>query len=274
MQRTVCQAVYSNKKPCTFYAKQGCGGFCRVHKKFEKASDVETERFLRMAEEQLYSSPDPSELPFPTTFVKQNLMNKIEGILKTVKETKQYRDKSKKVRFNLEWAFLLGEGTTSALGAKSFETPHNFKPGRGVCLTKVESRNLPSWKLQLWDLSKQLITLVDPDFASGEYIVNYSCMNKPEQYVKKHVDTDDISFQYAMGLGDYKNAALRIYGKDGEVIGDFDYNKKICKMDGRLPHELISDGFEGQRFCVIWFKCYDHRKSEPDPIFDTPCYVA
>ena len=204
---------------------------------------------------------------------KISLMDEIETILKTVKETKQYRDKTKKVNFNLEWAFLLGEGTTNALGATSFETPHNFKKGRGVCLTKVEKRSLPKWKLKLWKLSKQLITLIDPDFAAGEFVVNYSCMNKPEQYVKKHVDSDDVSHQYAMALGNYKNAALRLYDENDKVIGDFDYHKKVCKMDGRLPHELVSDGFEGERFCVIWFKSYDHRQTKADPIFKTPCYV-
>jgi hypothetical protein len=45
------------------------------------------------------------------------------------------------------------------------------------------------------------ISLVDPDFADGEFVVNYSCMTKPEQYVKKHVDSDDISHQYALALG-------------------------------------------------------------------------
>jgi hypothetical protein len=273
MSRPICQAFYkSNNKPCTFYAKPGCNGFCKMHKAFTPVSqkDVEIERFLNEAEKCLEVVPDPAP---PTSATRLMLMNKIEKILKTVKETKQYRDKTKKLRFNLEWAFLLGEGTTSALGAKSFETPHNFKPGRGVCVTKVESRKLPQWKKELWDLSKQLITLIDPDFAAGEYIVNYSCMNKPEQYVKKHVDADDISHQYALALGDYKNAALRLYNENDRVIGDFDYHRKVCKMDGRLPHELISDGFEGQRFCVIWFKSYDHRKTEADPIFDTPCYV-
>ena len=92
-------------------------------------------------------------------------------------------------------------------------------------------------------------------------------------HVKKHVDSDDVSHQYAMALGDYKNAALRLYDEHDQVIGDFDYHKKVCKMDGRLPHELVSDGFEGERFCVIWFKSYDHRQTEADPIFSTPCYV-
>ena len=212
-------------------------------------------------------------LPKAVSSERKVLMTEIEKILKTVKHNQQYRDKTKKVRFNLQWSFLLGEGTTSALGAKSFETPHNFKQGRGVCLTKVASRKLPKWKLELWDLSKQLITLIDPDFAQGEYIVNFSCMNKPEQYVKKHVDSDDISHQYALALGDYKNATLRLYDADDKVLGDFDYHRKVCKMDGRLPHELVSDGFEGERFCIVWFKTYDHRKTKADPIFNTPCYV-
>ena len=143
-----------------------------------------------------------------------------------------------------------------------------------MCLTKVQDRKLPKWKLNLWDLSNQLITLIDPDFAAGEYIVNYACMTKPEHYVKKHVDSEDISHQYAMALGDYKNAYLRLYDEEENVLGGFDYNRKVLKMDGRLPHELMSEGFEGQRFCVVWFKTYDHRKTQADPVFKTPCYVA
>ena len=204
---------------------------------------------------------------------KQELMTKIETILRNVKQTKQYRDKTKKVKFNLEWAFLMGHNI-SALGAKSFETPHNFKKGKGVCVKPVEERNIAKWKKELWTLSKELITLTDADFAAGEYVVNYSCMTKPEQYVKKHVDGDDISHQYALALGDYRGAHLRCYDEYDNVLGDFDYNRKICKMDGRLPHELVSDNFQGERFCVIWFKTYDHRKTEPDPIFREPCFVG
>ena len=114
----------------------------------------------------------------------ENLMNEIENILEKHPQTNQYRDGNKKVRFNLEWSMLLGH-TTNALGAKSFETPHNFKQGRGVYIKSVEERKIPKWKKELWSLSKELISLVDPDFADGEFVVNYSCMTKPEQYVKK-----------------------------------------------------------------------------------------
>ena len=207
-----------------------------------------------------------------TMMTSQNLMDQMESILHKVNLTKQYRDKTKKVKFNLQWAFLLGHNC-SALGAKSFETPHTFKKGKGVCITRVEDRNLPKWKLELWDLSKKLIKMIDPDFAEGEYVVNYSCMKSADQYVKKHVDADDISYQYALALGNYKGAKLRCYDNSNNVLGDFDYHRRICKMDGRLPHELITENFQGERFCVIWFKSYDHRKFEADPIFRQPCFV-
>ena len=203
---------------------------------------------------------------------KQDLMDKIETILRGVKQTKQYRDKTKKLKFNLEWAFLMGHNC-SALGAKSFETPHNFKKGKGVCVTQVEERNIAKWKKELWALSKELITMTDPDFAAGEYVVNFASMIKPEHYVKKHVDSEDISYQYALTLGHYRGAHLRCYDEQENVLGNFDYYRKVFKMDGRLPHEVITDNFQGERFTIVWFKTYDHRKTEPDPIFREPCFV-
>ena len=74
-------------------------------------------------------------------------------------------------------------------------------------------------------------------------------------------------------MGNYSGAYLRCYDEKENVLGDFDYNRKVCKMDGRLPHELIQDDFQGIRFCVIWFKLYDHRKAEPDPICRMPQYA-
>ena len=59
------------------------------------------------------------------------------------------------------------------------------------------------------------ICLIDPDFAAGEYIVNHSCMDSPEHYVKKCCDSDDISYQYALALGNYREnrAFLRCHLK-------------------------------------------------------------
>ena len=128
----------------------------------------------------------------------------------------------------------------------------------------------------LWASSRKLIELIDPDFAAGEYVVNYACMDSNEHYVKKHSDSDDIAPQYAMALGDYKEgtAFLRVYDNEDNPIGDYDYKNRIMKMDGRRAHELIvNDEFSGTRYCVIFFKSYDHRKSVCDPVMETPMYV-
>jgi len=203
----------------------------------------------------------------------QSLMNEIESMLANVKLNKQYRDKTKKIRFNLNWSFMLGN-TTGALGGGGMQTPHNMphKKGKGVCVSKVEDRKLPKWKQALWAVSKELISIIDKDFSEGEYVVNYAKMT-PGTYVKKHVDAEDISFQYAMALGDFKGAPLRCYDSNDQIIGDFYNRNKVLKVDGRLPHEVIMDDFQGTRYVVIWFKLYDYRKLVEDPILTTPCYV-
>ena len=90
------------------------------------------------------------EIPEP----KVEALTEIENILEKHPQTNQYRDGNKKVRFNLEWSMLLGH-TTNALGAKSFETPHNFKQGRGVYIKPVEERKIPKWKKELWGLCQR-----------------------------------------------------------------------------------------------------------------------
>ena len=206
-----CLGKLRNKKPC-HYKVNGCTRFCKLHSKQDRCNEQDLCEPVDDEEpcEPLKLPDSPLSLQSQTPEA-QLLMGKIEAILKTVHMRKQYRDTTKKVKFNLEWAFLLGN-TTNALGAGfgAFSTPHNIKKGRGVCITPVEDRKLPQWKKLLWSLSKQLMQLVDPDFVDGEYVVNYSCMTNPNHYVKKHTDSDDISFQYALTLGDYSGATLRM----------------------------------------------------------------
>ena len=204
----------------------------------------------------------------------QALMSQVEGILAGRKDsiTGQYRDKVTKTRFDLKWAFLLG-CSINALGASvnkkgvsSFKTPHNIpeKHGKGVCLIPVADKvSTPAWKIDLWAVCCTLIDLIDADFAQGEFAVNFSCMDSQYHHVMKHVDSDDISPQYAMALGTYptESAFLRVYGKDDEVVGDYEYKNRILLMDGRRAHELITtDAFSGSRYCVIFFKTYDHKE--------------
>ena len=204
----------------------------------------------------------------------QDLFKKLQSQLDKAYFKGQYRDDTKKERFSLDGSFLLGTGSTNALGATAFETPHKLnipsKKHRGVCLTPVLERRIPKWKQELYKTSVEIIKLVDPDFAEGEFLVNFSKMTSGNnQYVKKHVDSEDISFQYALGLGD-AGATLRCYDKNDDVIGDYDFSNRLLKMDGRLPNELITTDFIGTRYCIIWFKLYDYRKHVEDQILLIP----
>lgn len=212
------------------------------------------------------------------------LMNNMEKLLfDNNRVTKQNRDQARKT-FNLKYSFMLGR-TTNALGAGNkksevselaFASQHTMKgkEGKGVFMKPVMERKLPGWKKKLWILSKKLIKRVDYDFAKFEdYVVNYSCINHHSHYVKKHKDDQDISYQYLLALGNFTGANLRCYDENDNILGDFDNKKKICKMDGRLPHELIMNKFKGIRFSIIWFKLYDRCKFEKDPLFKNPHFV-
>ena len=132
----------------------------------------------------------------------------------------------------------------------------------------------PYARAQVYEPAVKLIEKLDPDYAAGEYVVQFAYMNSPNHYVKCHID-NDVSYQYLLTLGDFRGATLRAYtAANKSVHVDFAGNGCIVQFDGRLPHEVISDGFSGDRFTVIWYKHYDHRKqTRDDPLLETPRYV-
>ena len=75
----------------------------------------------------------------------------------------------------------------------------------------------------------------------------------------------------ACPLGDYEDATLRSYGENS--FTDLHNHNRIAKFDGRLPHEVIKNNFSGSRFTVIWYKNYDRRKTQEDPILKAPSFV-
>lgn len=96
-------------------------------------------------------------------------------------------------------------------------------------------------------------------------------MNDPNlHYVDKHVDDQDIQYQYGIVLGaNCSGGELTCWNSDGSQQ-TVDYQYKVLKMDGRLPHEVapfrVKSG--GRRYCVIFFKLYDRMMTESAPIFE------
>ena len=196
----------------------------------------------------------------------------------------QHRDK-KKNKFSLEMSCKVGVGSFNAGNWVPFRkgVPHFKKNAKGkgkpyytkTVMEQYREKKINAYHVYIYNLAREIIELIAPEWAGdkGEFNVNISWMNdRNKHYVQKHVDAEDTSHQYAVGLGNYKGAKLRCYEskESDDKYVDFDYRHKVLKMDGRLPHELILDGFEGDRFTIIWYKNYDSRQTKEDGICKTP----
>lgn len=125
-----------------------------------------------------------------------------------------------------------------------------------------------------YQLASQIIQKVDPDYAAGEYNVQFALMNASSHFVKKHRDSADVDYQYALALGSFSGAILRAYNEKETAHLDFDYRNRILRMDGRLAHEVLLDHFDGDRYTVIWYKNFDQRYPVGGkPLLHTPSLV-
>ena len=228
--------------------------------------------------------------PAPSTFPPQTIAHKVEELVEELERylklhlkklfTKQHRDGKNKLKFSLAGSFKVGTGSTQVgnLQHVTKGTPgfvrHNIHGRNTAAFIRPvrEQSGLSQEHRLVHGLAMYIIKMVDPEYASGETIVQFALMNTPQQYVRNHTDSEDVSFQYAMSLGDYSGAWLRAKDADGR-IHDLDNARKIVRFDGRLEHEVFLDHFQGQRFTVIWYKNYDHRKTTPDPIWKKPVVV-
>ena len=188
--------------------------------------------------------------------------------------TRQHRDAKGKKTFDLQGSWKIGHGSTQVghkqhVGKKRFFEMHNFKD-TGVHLRPVETqeitpKSLRFRKLKCYLLAKTILQKIDPTFASGPFIVQFAMMSSPDHKVERHVDRDDITHQYVLSLGAFKNARFVIEEPEAPNPLRFDTRHKMLRVDGRNPHWVENDGFEGERFTVIFYKGYDFNFKEPAP---------
>jgi len=206
----------------------------------------------------------------------QDLCRRLSYLLWDVKSTVQTRNKKTQSVHRLKWQFSLG-ASCNAMNATGFTEPHNSRIGKGVHLTPVEERDLPRWKVDIWVVCLEIIKLLDPAWV-GDYddiAVSLSCIDSNGHYhVKKHKDSDDLTYQWAIFLGDFSGAMLRLFKEDGETVL-MDVVLKpylVLKMDGRLPHQLLFKEFTGVRYAVFFYKSFDRTMAEDADILTTPTY--
>lgn len=80
--------------------------------------------------------------------------------------------------------------------------------------------------------------------------------------VNLHVDDDDISHQYGVGLGDYEGGFLRT-NNCGDAR-EISIKRKVVRLDGRFPHEAVPVT-SGTRFSIYIYKMFDRRWTKSTP---------
>ena len=126
--------------------------------------------------------------------------------------------------------------------------------------------NPDSKQRKLLDAARALIEHVSPDYAGQhkDYAISFSEMEPGDktQYVRTHVDSEDIASQFALTLGKFDGGHLTTWSMDGTTVTT-NYYCHMFEMDGRLPHrvspiEKLEEN--GKRFCVIFYKLLSSTK--------------
>lgn len=151
-----------------------------------------------------------------------------------------------------------------------FETPHTWRSGQGVYMKSMEQKHpADTFKGRLWRLAYQLLEHIDPWYAEDQdYVLQVSQMQRGDQ-VPKHVDGHDASYQLAFTFGNFTGGQLRIYPtqnvNEANSPTAYDNRKKVLKFDGRYVHD-VSPVRSGTRYCVIFYKVWDRRFQDAQPI--------
>ena len=97
----------------------------------------------------------------------------------------------------------------------------------------------------LWEAVLEAMNLLDPEFSFTGVACTHGFRGSP------HCDNQDISYQWAMSLGDFDGGALCVESSPGEV-SVVDTRARAAKVDGRYPHWVAP--WVGDRFSLICYK--------------------
>ena len=118
----------------------------------------------------------------------------------------------------------------------------------------------------------ELLSTVDASYVQdGDFVLQVHALDETSK-LEKHTDDEDISFQYGIGLGDYSGGELITWGSDGTEKPPINLHNRFVKLDGRLPH-MVTPVTRGVRYALYFYKQYDRRITEPQPLFEPAALV-
>jgi hypothetical protein len=102
--------------------------------------------------------------------------------------------------------------------------------------------------LELWKVCKAMVKKIDPAFRFSSIQVNRNFSGVP------HVDGSDVTYQYALSLGEFTGGRLVVATDDPLVFRSYDTKNRLTKCDGRHPHWVTP--FKGQRYSLIFYRIH------------------
>ena len=83
--------------------------------------------------------------------------------------------------------------------------------------SQLAARKITQLQWHAYSLARQLLEAFDPDYAAGEFLVQFAFMDETSHTVACHIDDNDISHQYALALGDFSGALLRCCERQSQL---------------------------------------------------------
>ena len=205
-------------------------------------------------------------------------MQALSGLLSkydTVGNKHQTRDK-KKNQLNFRFQFTIGRTARARTYSDKtyFRFKHNFRDNIGIysineteLADPLKAKTKSAEQKDLYYMAGKLLNTIDSGYAAGgHWVVQIHAMDHDSK-INKHKDTNDITFQYGVTLGDYEGGNLVTWDSCGENPSEIKVQNKVVKLDGRLFHQ-VTPVVSGIRYSLYYYKVYDPMITEVEPIFE------
>lgn len=154
--------------------------------------------------------------------------------------------------------FVLG-ATKGVKGSSGFSEAFSHQGPNGPSKPLGLNRNIvptsmskqASNVMRLWNLCKEYLKKEDPKFRFSSIQVNKNFSGDP------HVDKSDVTYQYALSLGDFVGGRLVVSTDDPFEFVSLDTKDHLTRCDGRRAHWVTP--FRGTRYSLIFYRITGHR---------------
>lgn len=190
---------------------------------------------------------------------------------------KSYRDKNQRVLANAG-SFQQGQNSVNYLNLKLTHGERKVEgcirhPYKQTCVDlrhpsqKPQPSLVKKRQVEAFCLAEKIFKKIDPKWTASGISIQFTRHIGPLSRVDRHTDPHDSSFQYSLVFGAFSGATLVTTNSDGTEVR-MPGEHGLFKFDGRLPHRVDFQGFQGCRYSLIAFKNYDPSKDHDEAIFE------